>query len=118
MKSIKVSDISGTYIGQEDNGIIAFKGIPYAKPPTGSLRWKAPQSISQGDNAVVKASKFRSPCIQPIPKLDRSSLGTQSEDCLTLNIWTKELESERKPVMVYIHGGGYVFGGSSEPLYD
>src|SRR5699024_10727063 len=118
MKTAKIETVHGTYIGQEDDDdIISFKGIPYAKPPTGSLRWKAPQSLEKGTNEI-EAFHFGSSCIQPIDEVELSSLEPQSEDCLSLNIWTRELESAKKPVMVYIHGGGYIAGSSSNPIYD
>ncbi|MEI3612420.1 carboxylesterase/lipase family protein [Pseudogracilibacillus sp. SO30301A] len=117
MKTAKVSIFEGTYIGKKDNEIISFKGIPYAMPPTGSLRWKAPQSLEKSSNEM-DAFHFGSSCIQPVDEIEQSSLATQSEDCLTLNVWTKELSSAKKPVMVFIHGGGYIAGASSDPVYD
>src|SRR5690625_5252251 len=117
MMDSKVSTFYGVYSGKKENGIVSFKGIPYAKPPTGSLRWKAPQSLEKSTHEM-EAINYGSSCIQPIDEIEQSSLETQSEDCLTLNIWTKELESTKKPVMVYIHGGGYIAGASSNPVYD
>lgn len=118
MMDIKVETIYGTYIGRKnENDVISFKGVPYAKPPVGNLRWKAPQKPDRG-HAVIETYEFGPSCVQPIDEIETASLHIQGEDCLTLNIWTRETGEAQKPVMVYIHGGGYIGGGSSDPLYD
>lgn len=89
-----------------DNSIV-FRGIPYAAPPVGNLRWKPPQAAEMR-SGVLDAVTFGSPCSQP-----RASMG--SEDCLFLNIWTpKERESKQRPVMFFIHGGGNITQSASE----
>jgi para-nitrobenzyl esterase len=91
----------------------SYKGIPYAAPPVGDLRWKAPQPVKPWKDIRV-AKSFPAMCMQfaLIP-------GTQSEDCLGLNVWTPARSaSEKLPVMVWIHGGGFVIGGSSQSVYD
>lgn len=91
----------------------SYKGIPYAAPPVGELRWKAPQPVKPWKGIRV-ATTFAANCPQ-IPLVP----GPQSEDCLALNIWTPAGNSAAKlPVMVWIHGGGFRIGSSSLPAYD
>lgn len=107
----------GQYLGRKEDSIISFKGIPYAQSPIGSLRWKAPRKLEPSES-IIHALDFGYSCVQPIDEIELASLRPQGEDCLTLNIWSRNTESEKKPVMVFIHGGGYIGGGSSDPLYD
>ncbi len=103
-----------------DGEIRIFKGIPYAAPPVGPLRWKPPQPAIPW-NGVRQATAFGSHAVQ-----DSEFSGVflfrdpgQSEDCLTLNLWIPAKGSpERLPVMVWIHGGSFKRGGSSQALYD
>jgi para-nitrobenzyl esterase len=90
-----------------------FKGIPFAAPPVGHLRWRAPQPVVRWDG-VRKAEQFASPCMQrPAPQrqpvnvtIDLSDSPKPSEDCLFLNVWTEaDRANERRPVMVWIYGG-------------
>lgn len=93
--------------------IRSYKGIPYAAPPTGSLRWKAPQPAKKW-KGVRFANSFGPMC----PQMQLQP-GPQSEDCLTLNVWTPaKNRSARLPVMVWIHGGGFVIGAGSQTVYD
>ena len=101
-----------------------FKGIPFAAPPVGPLRWKPPQSVAHWDG-VRQADQFSSTCAQPqrtgqsllLPTAKR--LGSTSEDCLYLNVWTAaQSPTQRLPVMVYIHGGGYRDGSGSALVFD
>lgn len=109
---------NGTFVGSvEDNGVLAFKGIPYAQAPVGPLRWKAPQPAEASDE-VFEAKEFGNSAIQPYSPTEAASTRTRSEDCLTLNIWTKDLTQKNKPVMVWIHGGSYASGGTGDPLYE
>ncbi len=117
MRKIKAKTKYVSYVGVEDeNGVISFKGIPYAKPPIGKLRWKEPMKPEVGDD-VFEALDFGRSCVQPINELAPASLGEQGEDCLNLNIWTRNISTEKKPVMVYIHGGSYIGSGASDPWY-
>ncbi|MEW6737509.1 MAG: carboxylesterase/lipase family protein [Acidobacteriota bacterium] len=103
----------GAVRGEVIRDIVAFRGIPYAAPPVGELRWKAPQPAAKRAD-ILDATTFGSSCSQPG---NGGVIG--SEDCLTLNIWApKTKEVSLRPVMVFIHGGGNVTGASSIPLYD
>jgi len=100
-------------------GVVAFKGIPYAAPPTGRNRWRAPQPVAAW-KGVRSAAAYGSDCMQlPFPG-DAAPLGvTPAEDCLYLNVWAPVQRSPGKmPVMVWIYGGGFVNGGSSPAVYD
>ncbi|GIN94777.1 para-nitrobenzyl esterase [Siminovitchia terrae] len=118
MSSNLANTLYGKFIGKEnENGVLSFKGIPYAKPPVGKLRWKRPIH-PEHSNEAFEAYEFGLSCVQPIDEVEFSSVQAQGEDCLTLNIWTRELNVANKPVMVFIHGGGYIGGGSKNPAYD
>jgi para-nitrobenzyl esterase len=109
-------------------GIRVFKGIPFAAPPVGALRWQAPQPVAKW-TGVRDASKFGDVCIQPAgpttgpgARLNIAVLPDSpplSEDCLYLNVWTgAATASARRPVMVYFFGGAFTEGSGSVPLYD
>ena len=106
----------GTFNGFVDkNGVKTWLGIPFAEPPVGKLRWQAPQKLKPTDK-TFDAKKFGFAAMQTIDEYESASLNPQSEDCLTLNIW-KRSEKKNLPVMVFIHGGGFQSGGSSDALY-
>ena len=110
---------SGRLKGTISNGVVVFKGIPFAAPPVGENRWRAPQPAKPW-SGVRAATEFGHDSMQlPFPS-DAAPLGTTpSEDCLYLNVWAPVKRSaEKLPVMVWIYGGGFVNGGSSPAVYD
>ncbi|MGC2658967.1 MAG: carboxylesterase family protein [Bryobacteraceae bacterium] len=114
-----VSVQTGKVKGVAADGLIAFKGIPYAAPPVGDLRWRPPQPAASWIG-VRSAAEFSHDCMQlPFPS-DAAPLGTPpAEDCLYLNVWVPAPRvSKSMPVMVWIYGGGFVNGGSSPAVYD
>ena len=113
-----VRTTAGPVRGVADASVIAFKGIPFAAPPVGALRWQAPQPPKRW-TAVRDASGYAADCMQlPFPS-DAAPLGTApAEDCLYANVWRPAGSAKRLPVMVWIYGGGFVNGGSSPPTYS
>ena len=98
--------------------VLRFTGIPYAKPPVGALRFKAPVDPEPWTE-IKDTTEFGPASIQPYDEGEEASKGPQSEDCLLLNIWTQGFDDNKKrPVMVWIHGGGFFTGGTTDPLYD
>jgi para-nitrobenzyl esterase len=110
---------SGKIAGVVSDDVASFKGIPFAAPPLAGLRWRPPQPVARWSD-VRPAEAYGQDCIQvPVPG-DAAPLGsTLSEDCLYLNVWRPaEKNAGKLPVMVWIHGGGYVNGGSSAAIFD
>jgi para-nitrobenzyl esterase len=110
---------SGPITGAVEAGVWSFKGIPYAAPPVGDLRWQPPQPVSPWTDTRACTS-FGPACPQPTGgDLFYLSVGPTSEDCLYLNVWSPaKSSSDRLPVMVWIHGGSFVTGAGSMPVYD
>jgi para-nitrobenzyl esterase len=111
------TDLGSVQGALASNGTIAFKGIPYAAPPTGDLRFLPPRPARPW-TGTRKAIRFGPAEVQPPDPLTGSGAQPQSEDCLTLNIWTPRLDSSHRPVMLWIHGGGFANGAGSDPIYD
>ena len=115
----QVNAPAGAVRGVNNGSIRVFKGIPYAQPPVGPLRWKAPQPLARW-NGVRDATEFGAACHQPPPRLSTiytASPMPMSEDCLTLNVWTPA-NARNAPVFFWIHGGALSSGSSREPVYD
>jgi para-nitrobenzyl esterase len=113
-----VTIAQGALSGTTDSGISVFKGIPFAAPPIGDLRWRAPQPAASW-TGTRDASKFGPVCPQAPRSSDSPFREThpQSEDCLSLNVWTPSTTG-KLPVMVWIYGGSFRFGSSATSLYD
>jgi len=110
---------TGQVSGVAAEGVMAFKGLPSAAPPVDDRRWRAPQPPLPWTGVRV-ADAYGHDCMQePFPS-DAAPLGTPpSEDCLVLNVWSpRELAGGKRPVLVWIYGGGFVNGGSSPAVYD
>ncbi len=105
---------SGALRGVTDGGSVVYRGIPYAAPPTGALRFRPPAAGSPW-SGVRDASSFGAVC----PQLDDSGTAAGSEDCLFLNVWTPFVPPPSPlPILFFVHGGGNVQGSGSEPYYD
>lgn len=116
---LKVKVENGMLEGVSESGVSIFRGIPYAKPPVGDLRWKEPQPLPNW-SGIKKADKFGPRPMQKYIFTDmKFRSDSVSEDCLYLNVWTPAKSTKDKlPVLVYFYGGGFVAGGSSEYRYD
>jgi para-nitrobenzyl esterase len=118
--STVVQTAYGPVRGVDDGRVTSWKGVRYAAPPTGDLRWRAPAPPEPWTD-VADASAFGPVCPQPVEPRVPLDLGSpQGADCLTLNIWASSEVGggDRKPVMVWIHGGAYVLGSANQPLYN
>ena len=116
-RALAVRCDNGVFVGRALNGVRAYKGIPYAEPPVGDLRWQPPVDALPGDD-VREALYFGKSCIQTEADTERASLYLQGEDCLTLNVWTGGADAAGKPVMVFFPGGAFGWGGTADPIYD
>jgi para-nitrobenzyl esterase len=100
----------GQMLGAVRGEVASFKGLAYAAPPVGSLRWRPPQALPESSE-MSTAYDYGAPCLQP-------SLPAAREDCLTLNVFRPFGVDGPLPVMVFIHGGDFVTGTASDPLFD
>ena len=115
-KSLAVKCVNGTFVGKKADGLVIWKGIPYATQPLGELRWKKALPAT-ADDGVYDATK---PGPVPIgPVNDTEGTAEFGEDCLVLNIYCNTgCADKKKPVMVWIHGGGFCAESQASPLYD
>lgn len=113
-----IQTTSGPITGLQDSGIRSYKGVPYAAPPVGDLRWRKPKPHPKWNDPKA-CTAFGPACPQNLASngLRQQAPESQSEDCLTLNIWAPQ-GAAKAPVMVWIHGGGHQQGASSLPVYD
>lgn len=107
---------SGRLAGSHENNVEVYRGIPYAAAPIGDLRWHAPMDFPAWEG-IRPATQFGPACPQPFNLLF-ADCGEQSEDCLFLNVWTPDHEAQGLPVLVYIHGGAFQYGSSTQQVYD
>ena len=111
-----VKCVNGTFVGTENHGVASWLGIPYAKPPVGERRFKAPEYVDAGDH--VFEAKYYGKCAFGAHGQGDCLQKIESEDCLYLNIWVNaDDKTKKKPVMVWIHGGSYIMGSGSQVSY-
>src|SRR5271154_5799085 len=116
-QSPTASTESGAISGIHEDGLRIYKGVPFAAPPVGDLRWRPPASVTPW-TGTRKAKVFAPACMQTGVSMPGETPPAVSEDCLYLNIWTPAKSAqERLPVIVWIYGGGYINGSASMPLY-
>ncbi|HEY5986494.1 MAG TPA: carboxylesterase family protein [Streptosporangiaceae bacterium] len=115
------STTSGTLRGRVEDGLGVFRGVPYAAPPVGPARWKAAQP-HPGWDGVRDATEYGPSAPQPwlpggLPPIGSHGEPPFVENCLTLNVWTPGIDDFRRPVLVWIHGGGFLTGSGNLPFY-
>ena len=112
-QSLAVKCINGTFVGKKSERVITYKGIPFVdKQPVGDLRWKAPVAYTPNDG-IYEAYNFSKLSCQDLSITDH-----QGEDCLYLNVYKADEAGTKKPVMVWIHGGAFMAGGTGLDLFD
>ncbi|MBD3193588.1 MAG: carboxylesterase family protein [Candidatus Lokiarchaeota archaeon] len=114
-----VNTKTGKIEGYKEREMLVFKGIPYAKPPTGELRFAPPVEVDPW-SGTLNAENYKSCPYQGFSQLEEwfGKLQPESEDCLNLNIWTPACDEQKRPVMVWIHGGAFITGGGINPAYE
>ena len=117
-KALAVKCINGTFVGRKTENIIMYRGIPFVgRQPVGGLRWKAPVDAAPDDG--VYEAYYNAKSAYGNGQLETGSLYDLDEDCLYLNVWKAEGSgAEKKPVMVWIHGGAFEAGGTVDPMFD
>jgi carboxylesterase type B len=119
---VEVDTTNGPVRGAHENGLTVFKGVPYAAPPVGDLRWR-PAQPHAGWSSPRDATEFGPSAPQPYfeggdPVLGGHGFPPFDEDCLTLNVWTPAADDGARPVLIWIHGGGFISGSGSLPIYS
>ncbi|MBL8771541.1 MAG: carboxylesterase/lipase family protein [Phenylobacterium sp.] len=116
---VQVSTRAGVLVGESRDGVRVFKGVPYAQPPVGPLRWAAPRPVAW--KGARPAVAFALPCLQPDGVDGRRNggghSGPSSEDCLYLNVWAPAA-AKKAPIMLWLYGGGGTMGGGHLPAYN
>jgi para-nitrobenzyl esterase len=108
---------SGAISGVSESGLSVYRGVPFAAPPIGDLRWRPPAAVTHW-TGIRKVDVFAPACMQDSVSMPGETPPKVSEDCLYLNIWTPAKSGqERLPVIVWIYGGGFISGSASMPLY-
>lgn len=113
--TLTVATQKGMLRGMIEKGVYVWKGVRYAQPPINALRFKLPQPLPEWQG-VCNATEYGNIAHQPKTRL--SSIGKMDEDCLFLNVWASAAKTVKKPVMFWIHGGGYALGAGSDELYN
>ncbi len=108
---------NGTFVGRRRSGVTVWRGIPFALPPTGARRWRAPMPATDSDKTYEAFYNGLTP-IQTELESEQASYYPQGEDCLYLNVWSDTGVKGPKTVMVFFHGGSYGWGGTADPIYD
>lgn len=115
---VEVRTTLGVLQGTDESGVKVFKGVPYAAPPVGALRWRAPQPPQAWQGVRPATDYGPDPMQEPLYGDMRFGAARKSEDCLYLNIWTPaKTMTEHLPVLIYFNGGGLIAGSGSEPRY-
>ena len=115
-KTLSVKCVNGTFVGKKEENIISYKGIPFVgQQPVGDLRWKAPVDVMPNDGVYEAYFYGKSPVQSPG---DPAALYPMGEDCLYLNLWKSDDTTAKKPVIVWIYGGAFEVGGTTDPQYD
>ena len=119
-----IETTSGKVNGLEEERLHMFRGIPYAEPPVGKKRWMAPEANTPWTGIwkafAMKPISWQNQAVEGglLSFAENAEPPTRSEDCLSLNIWTPGLDTQKRAVMFWIHGGGFITGAGSSPLYD
>ncbi len=106
---------AGKLEGFEKDGLAVFLGIPFARPPVGDLRWRAPEPVAPWQG-TRPANQFS--LAAPQDKSPIMAVGETGEDCLYLNVWTPGSDKKKRPVLFWIHGGGFLTGSASQDIYE